>query len=170
MRKAFIAATLFGLAAFAAPASASTLVLYDTPIDSGQRLVNSPYFDQEFERMVRNGLARAIPVQVNDDGTTRTDEVPIIRPGPITPLGFGIRVLQGTIDWRVTTTLVAGRLSYDIEILRRSGLSNGVTVTDQRTVRSRLTGDAAIAGRSPLFAQRYSAPGGDRMMIGVYRR
>lgn len=170
MARTLMATIAACLVATATPAAASTLVLYDTPASTGQRLVDSPYFAQEFERMVRNGLARPIPVPVNDDGTTRTQDVPVIRPGPIPPLGLGISILQGAIDWRVTTTLANGTLSYDIEIVRRSGYSNGVTVTNQNTTRSRVTGTARADRRDPVFAQRYAAPGGDRMLIGILRR
>lgn len=170
MKRWMLSAAFLGLALPVA-APATTLVLMDFNATEGDRVTSSPYVDQELERMTRQGLIRPIVIHVDDNGGKRTDVIDMQTPATPPPLGVGVRILTGSVQWHVTTERAGNQINYQIDIRTSQGFTNGMGPPTQVTNGgANLVGVANIsADGAPAIARRYSTPGGMRMMVGVLR-
>jgi len=152
----------------ALPACASTLVIYDTSAQFGERIASSPYSSQEFERLARQGLLRRVTVPVDDQGGRNTADVDVVQPVPPPLLGTGVRVQTRNVKWRVITQRSGDQLSYEAVITEAQGFVNGISPPSQ-VVRNdvSLIGVANIDNEGrPAFARTYAAPAGTRLLVG----
>lgn len=154
-----------------APAWSSTLMLIDFNAQEGERVTGSPYADQEIARMIRQGLLRPVLVPIDDQGSEQRTTVDILAPTTTPPLGIGQRILKVSVVWEITTQRQSDQMSYQAVIRSRQAYEDGVLPPTQVTQSEiRLDGIASMRpGPRPSFSQRYTTPGGPRMLIGFVR-
>lgn len=166
MRTALLIVSLLASATVATAAEASTLVLYDMPIEQGRRLSGLPYPQQRIDAMLRAGLLRPVTVPVDDDGGRRTTVVDIVPPSPAPDFGPGFKVLQTRASWQITTERIGDQVSYEIAITSGQAFVGGGDVVQPVSSSANLIGIAPVAAQGAAFERTYSTPAGTRMMIG----
>lgn len=148
-------------------AGAATLTLYDTNAADGARLANAAYAMQDMARMVRNGLARPVALNVDDYGAPTVSRFDVRLPVlPFAPTpGFSTRISR--ITWEVTARMSDGAVVYEVRIINASAWNDGIRpLRDVRTDSVTLSGQARPAGERVSFAQAYGPSTERRMLIG----